>query len=254
MTLFQRTGQDRRAAASSLSPPVASLALCIDAGWAWMVVLVAGLLSHVAWVEVLHQDAARRLHRAQVEITLQSVHDQLQADLLTSVALPRNMRAQQLLEDTVALDYRLLAAEVFDPSGRSLFNTDRGALGERVPDAWLAAAMAQAPRQPQGLPTWRLAAPEEVLGMPLRDRLGAPVGHLGFTLRPMPPVPWLLSSSQVLALLAAFTLVAAVGLHAVLRARQRALPREPLERARQRLADTEARLTRALERLTPEPR
>ncbi|MES2480712.1 MAG: hypothetical protein V4609_01845, partial [Pseudomonadota bacterium] len=182
MTAFQRTGP-HRAASSALSPPAASLALCIDAGWAWLLVLVAGLLSHVALVELAHQDAARQLHRAQVEITLQSVHDQLEADLLTSVALARNMRAQQLLEDTLALDHRLLAAEVFDPSGRSLFNTDRGALGERVPDAWLA-AIAQAPRQPEGLPTWRLATPEQVLGMPLRDRAGVPVGHLAFTLRP----------------------------------------------------------------------
>lgn len=251
MNAFERTGHES-AAASALRPPAAGLALCIDVGWAWWLVLVAGLLSHVAMVEVLHQDAARRLYRAQVEITLQSVHDQLEAELLTSLALSRNMRAQQLLEDTVALDHRLLAAEVFDPSGRSLFNTDRGALGERVPDAWLA-VIARAPRQREGLPTWQLSAPEQVLGMPLRDGRGLTVGHLAFTLRPMPAVPWVLAWPPVLALLAAFTLAAAAGLYAVLRARQRALPREPLARARRRLADTEARLARALERLAASP-
>lgn len=251
MTPFERTGHDS-AAASALRPPAAGLASCIDAGWAWVLVLVACLVSHVAMVEVLHQDAAQRLYRAQVEITLQSVHDQLEAELLTSLALSRNMRAQQQLEDTLALDHRLLAAEVFDPSGRSLFNTDRGALGERVPDAWLA-AIAQAPRQSEGLPTWQLTTPEHVLGMPLRDGRGVAVGHLGFTLRPMPVVPWLLAWPQVLALLVAFTLAATAGLHAVLRARQRALPSEPLTRARQRLADTEARLARALERLAAAP-
>jgi len=44
---------------------------------------------------------------------------------------------QEVVERERAKDGQILSIEVFDDAGRSLFNTDRGLIGDRVPPAWV---------------------------------------------------------------------------------------------------------------------
>jgi len=158
--------------------------------------LLVGLVRHLQEHEVV------AMRNAGLVITLQELKDRLEADLALGFDLADSAKAQALLEDTLAHDRRLLAAEVFNAQGISLFNTDRGAIGERVPDRWLA----------EQSPHWAVdLAGESTLGQALRSPFGELSGQVCVTVGPPSALPigpllWVAAGLAVLLSLAAVML------------------------------------------------
>jgi hypothetical protein len=150
----------------------------IGLGWLVGLLLFALLTSLVA--RQLQQREALRMQQSRWQDELANLRHQLETDLALGFDLDHSLRAQSLLESTVVKDSRLRSLSVFDPSGRVLFDTDRGAVGEVAPAAWRQAAVVQ---------PWRILGPDSMaIGMPLRTPFGPVAGHLVLTLsRPTPP-------------------------------------------------------------------
>jgi hypothetical protein len=84
---------------------------------------------------------------------------------------------QDLIERAQASDRQVLALEVLSPTGVSLFNTDRGSIGETIPAAWREAIRYRIDND-----RWRV---EElgnlIIGQAIRNDFGEPVGYLAVT-------------------------------------------------------------------------
>ncbi|HSV46278.1 MAG TPA: hypothetical protein VLJ58_10855, partial [Ramlibacter sp.] len=133
-----QTGDDAAgtAAAQRAWPrPRAGVAACLESGGRWLAILLAGLALAALLLLALQAQQLQSLRDARLSIALHDIEERLEADLALGFELHDSARAQALLEDALAHDRSLLAAEVFDAKGLSLFNTDRGSIGEKVPQA-----------------------------------------------------------------------------------------------------------------------
>jgi len=211
----------------------------------WCLVLLAGLAMVPVMLMGLHSEELDRLRLARVQIIAAEVQEHMQTDLLLGLKLSDSNVTQSLLEKTMSRARDLTAAEVFDLSGRVLFNTDRGSIGEQIPAAWAQALKRLTVEQSQ----WTLSHPAVVVGFPLRDSIGDTVGYLALSLRPAEAAPlgyliWLSS-------LALLTLAAALGWAVwrtlYLRSQDAVLP--PVAAGVACLNDTETGLRNTLDRL-----
>lgn len=120
---------------------------------------------------------ALRSTEANVGFLLTQLRGSVEANVGLGLALQDVRVAQGLIEQARAADDRVLAIEIFSPAGVSLFNTDRGAVGEAVPEAWRRAVAWRVVDD-----RWRV---EElgaiVVGETLRNDFGEPVGQLAVT-------------------------------------------------------------------------
>ena len=127
-----------------------------------------------------------RLSLRSVETNIDFLLSQLRSTIEANVdlGLPlSDMRVvQDLIERAEAGDPQVLALEVFSPSGVSLFNTDRGSVGEPVSPAWMEAIRYRLEND-----RWRV---EElgtiVVGQVIRNDFGEPVGYLAVSLSDEP--------------------------------------------------------------------
>ena len=125
----------------------------------------------------LRQDDLQALRDEQLRDTVAGLHERLQTELAIGLELAQSPRAQALLEEQAARAPGLLAVEVVSGDGLSLFSSDRGLRGQRVPAAWIA-AMAASPAH------WQVTRQgERSLGLALRDARGAVAGTLVLTYR-----------------------------------------------------------------------
>jgi hypothetical protein len=86
---------------------------------------------------------------------------------------------EALMEREKLSDPSILAIDVFYPEGRSVYSTDRGALGEPVPPDWTTSLYRP------GL--WQLSAHGElVLGSRIENELGTAAGGIAITLSDQP--------------------------------------------------------------------
>jgi hypothetical protein len=119
-----------------------------------------------------------RTTEANVDFVLTQLRATIEANVDLGLPLSDIRIVQDVIERARAADPQMLAAEVFSPNGTSLFNTDRGSIGEPVPEAW-----AEAVRYRVENDRWRV---EElgniVVGQVIRNDFGEPVGYLAVTL------------------------------------------------------------------------
>ncbi|MDF2233943.1 hypothetical protein P2H44_15385 [Albimonas sp. CAU 1670] len=119
-----------------------------------------------------------RSAEANMDFLLAQLGGSIEANVGLGLALPDVRVAQGLVEQAKAADDRVLAVEVFSPAGVSLFNTDRGAVGEAVPEAWRRAVAYRLVDD-----RWRV---EElgaiVVGEALRNDFDEPVGYVAATI------------------------------------------------------------------------
>jgi hypothetical protein len=121
---------------------------------------------------------ALRSTEANVDFLLSQLRGSIEANVGLGIPLADIRLVQGLVEQAKAADDRVLAVEVFSPSGISLFNTDRGAIGEDIPPAW---HMAIRKRVDDG--RWRVEdLGDIVVGEAMRNDFGEAVGHLAVTL------------------------------------------------------------------------
>ena len=98
-------------------------------------VLAAALFACIAY------DATARALVWQVEqraaVVLSDIARNVEARLNLGLRLAELSEVQDLLERERAKDEHVLSLEIFDGSGRIVFSTDRGLIGDPVPAAWL---------------------------------------------------------------------------------------------------------------------
>lgn len=85
-------------------------------------------------------------------------------------------QAQELIEREKAEDRQILAVEVLDQQGRSLFSTDRGTIGEDPPAAWQEALQAAGGRQ------WRSVDRDaNIIGVPITNDFDQTIGYVALS-------------------------------------------------------------------------
>lgn len=119
-----------------------------------------------------------RSSEANVDFLLSQLRDSIEANVGLGLPLADIRVVQSLVEQAKAADNRVLAVEVFSPSGVSLFNTDRGAIGEDIPPAWHAAI-----RKRVDDDRWRVEdLGDIVIGEAMHNDFGEAVGHIAMTI------------------------------------------------------------------------
>ncbi|MCA0325236.1 MAG: hypothetical protein LCH89_06485 [Proteobacteria bacterium] len=179
--------------------PHTNLFACLELGWRWWLIALCGLALLAATLVKLQHEQGLAMRQARLEITLRALNDRLETGLALGFELGDNHRAQAMLEELLADDSTLISAEVFDASGISLFNTDRGAIGEPVPAGWSVASTrlkdGLAPSAQGGSQrAWSVMGRDDfTLGLPLRSAFGERVGDVCITSQyPATPTPWTL--------------------------------------------------------------
>jgi hypothetical protein len=173
--------------AASWPRPRASWGACWEAGGAWWLVLMSGLVTVVCVLLALQHQEVQVMRNERLQISLQDIKDRLETDLALGFDLEDSARAQTLLEDALAQDDSLLAIEVFDVKGISLFNTDRGSIGEPVPRSWLESA--QLAHKPGAIWTAGTGT-DNTLGLAMHGPFGEVAGFLGVTTVRAARLPW----------------------------------------------------------------
>ncbi|WP_439813786.1 hypothetical protein [Zavarzinia sp. CC-PAN008] len=167
-----RPGRGRtHAAGGEAAPPprVGSLALPFLLATA-LVLALAATATCAVYSAVIARMFAAQVHERGAVV----VHDigaAIEQRMSLGLDLPAMSEIQDLIERRRALDPGILSIEVFDGSGRSLFNTDRGLIGEPVPERW------RRPAERADGATW---ADEDfeaaVIGLPLSTSFGTAAG------------------------------------------------------------------------------
>ncbi|NBC31557.1 MAG: hypothetical protein GVY13_02660 [Alphaproteobacteria bacterium] len=116
-----------------------------------------------------------RAAEANIDFVLTQLRTALESSVSLGLPLSEIPVAQDLIERAKAGNPEILAVEVFLPNGVSVFNTDRGSLGEPITEAWREARRRAAGR-------WRV---EEfgslIVGDDIRNDFGATVGGIAVT-------------------------------------------------------------------------
>jgi hypothetical protein len=118
-----------------------------------------------------------RAVEANTDFVLTELREAMEASASLGLALRDVPVAQDLIERARFNSPDILAVEVFEVSGISLFNTDRGSIGEPVTGDWLEAIRLRDGRR------WRLEQLGAlVVGDEIRNDFGEPVGYVAITL------------------------------------------------------------------------
>lgn len=149
-----------------------------------MLILLIPLLAAVIVSAVLTDLAFNRLNvqlvQSRLDFILANLRTTLEASLGLGLQLDQVPGAQDLIEREQLGTGLIRAIDVFDRNGRSLFSTDRGALGEPVPDSWRQqAARTRTDR------VWHVEARGDVVfGLNIDNNLGQIVGSVAITVVP----------------------------------------------------------------------
>lgn len=118
-----------------------------------------------------------RTTEANVDFLLSQLRDTVEANVGLGLPLSDVRVVQDVIERAKATDDQVLAVEVFSPDGISLFNTDRGSIGEAIPPIWQNAVRYRIENE-----RWRV---EElgniVVGAVIRNDFAEPLGYVALT-------------------------------------------------------------------------
>lgn len=118
-----------------------------------------------------------RTAEANVDFISTQLRETIEANVSLGLPLSDIRLTQDLIERAKLADPQVLAVEVFSPDGVSLFNTDRGSIGEPISPAWQLAIRYRIVNE-----RWRVEELENiVVGQPIRNDFGEPVGYLALT-------------------------------------------------------------------------
>ncbi|GGF89253.1 hypothetical protein GCM10007301_56460 [Azorhizobium oxalatiphilum] len=102
------------------------------------IALLATLLAVAAGAFVASQKVAAEIERARVSHLLGSLRGATEANLAIGLTLDQLSALQARIERETGADPSVQAIDVFNSQGRSVYSTDRGAVGEDVPAPWMA--------------------------------------------------------------------------------------------------------------------
>lgn len=119
-----------------------------------------------------------RAAEANVDFVLAQLRDAIEANVSLGIPLDDIRIIQDLIERARAGDPQIVAVEVFSPAGISLFNTDRGSIGESITQPWREAIRFRVENdrfrveEPGGL----------VVGQVILNDFSEPVGYVAVTI------------------------------------------------------------------------
>lgn len=171
------TGVSFRRRWSSLTWEVAAL---------WCVTLVTLCLLSAAAFDSIYLNELESMRRERYTVLLTDIREEVEADLRIGFDLRQNRRgAQANIDELIHQNPSLRSIEVFNLQGKLMASTDRGTVGETVPQAWLAGALAATPGA-----TWVVEGVDEtVFGVPIKGLFGEAAGEIAVTYAPQ-PVGW----------------------------------------------------------------
>jgi hypothetical protein len=118
-----------------------------------------------------------RTAEANVDFLSTQLRETIEANVSLGLPLSDIRLVQDLIERAKLADPQVLAVEVFSPDGLSLFNTDRGSIGEPILPMWQLAIRYRIQND-----RWRIEEFDTiVVGQPIRNDFGEPVGYLALT-------------------------------------------------------------------------
>ncbi len=118
-----------------------------------------------------------RAAEANVDFLSTQLRETIEANVSLGLPLADIRLVQDLIERAKLADPQVLAVEVFSPDGVSLFNTDRGSIGEPILPMWQLAIRYRIQND-----RWRIEEFDTiVVGQPIRNDFGEPVGYLALT-------------------------------------------------------------------------
>lgn len=223
----------------------------LEAGGLWLLIVLGGILLIAGLLDHWRQQELQGIERAQLELTLREIQDELEADLSLGRDLQSNPRIQGLLERQLAKDAQLHSLDVLGPDGRALYSTDRGSVGEPLPPGVQAAARQGAA---QRRPWHAQIASVPVMGVDLRSAFGETAGHVSATYASHAAgyVAGRMLTAPVLLSLLATALGGVAAIWLATRAQRRLLQAQsqgPLARVHAQLAATRVRLDEGASRL-----
>lgn len=228
---------------------MARLAAALEIGLAWLLAVVAGVVLAGALLAQAQASQLAALREGRVYLLLDGLRERLETDLSLGLDLADHPRTQQMIEAALGRQTGLRVLELVAADGRTLFSTDRAAIGESLPPAALGVARAAVEL---GQRQWRkFDGVDHVLGVPVVDAAGQPAGHLVALQVPVAdplgrPFAW---ATFVVAAVVALLGLALLWWNAV-----PALPRAAWVRAEARLVVAEKRIGLLLAEVTREER
>jgi hypothetical protein len=139
---------------------------------------VAGLVLAAALVFAALDGLRVRAAESNTAFVLTQLRNSVESRLSLGLTLPEVRAAQDAIERERAGNPDILAIEIFSSSGVSVFNTDRGSVGEAITDTWR-----EAIRRRDDDGRWRVGELGAlVVGETIRNDFGEPVGEIAVTL------------------------------------------------------------------------
>lgn len=128
--------------------------------------LMTGLFGYYKFEDVMSSLVSSRY-----SFVVFTIKQKIEDRLALGLPLRQLRQVQELMELEKARDDQILGIQIYDPEGEVLFDTERGAIGSRVPALWLEPLAGQA-TQPFGLRDDDNA----LVGLPLVNTLGKAEG------------------------------------------------------------------------------
>ncbi len=153
---------------SPVSRTIAVLALITVAGLGLSALLIAETIDRLRV----------RVVETNIDFVLTQLRESVEAGVGLGLELDELRIAQDLVERARIGDRNILAVEIFDPAGVSVYNTDRGSIGEPVIDDWL-----EAIRLRDHSRRWQLDQSDVIVfGDEIRNDFSQPVGQVAVQL------------------------------------------------------------------------
>lgn len=141
--------------------------------------IICALLAVAAMAWRAGAEVGDAIEQGRATYLLGIIRSAAETNLSFGLPLDQMPTIEALMEREKLSDPSILAIDVFYPEGRSVYSTDRGALGEPVLPSWTSALHAP------GL--WQLSGHGElVLGTRIENELGTAAGGVAITLSDLP--------------------------------------------------------------------
>lgn len=157
------------------SPHPLRLGVVWEVAIIWFVGFIALVAMSVLIFGAIQQSATDNSLRERYRVALFDLRENLETNLSLGFDLAANPTAQTQIEQMLGRDNSFQAVEIFDRDGIAVFSTDRGSIGEKVPDRWQGARA----KAPDG---WTVKGDyETVVGIPIKNSFNENSGFLALT-------------------------------------------------------------------------
>ena len=174
-----RTSAGARTLTATIPFNIRWLGLTWEVAAIWYVILVLACVSALAVFDSVRLAELDSVRRASLSLFLTDLREEVETDIRLGFTLNDDRGAQAKIDELIRKDKTLRSIEIFDVSGKSQANTDRGSIGETVAPEWMRAMNVSSSA------LWTLANNDEiVLGLPLKGGFGEISGQIAVTYAP----------------------------------------------------------------------